>query len=340
MLAVGWVNGQIVFDGIVQGLAVAVIAVGVVLIYRATRIINFAVGNMGLVGAVTLSLLTIQYDVPFWAAFAARAGRRTRVRRGRGDRGHPPPAERPSGGRPGVHHRHRRTGADDRRRDTSSDDTSAHYPSAFNGTWNVGGVTIHGSDLSILILAPRRHSRPLLVPRPHDTREDRQGVRHQSVACSALLRFPQVRLDPGLGARRRALHALGRPHRRASRRPPQAWGTSGPQTLSEALAAAVIARFRSFRVAVLAAVVIGVLQSVLTYNFMTVPGITNLLLFIVVFVAVIFAKREDAESEQVFAFSPRARPIPQRLRVFWWARNINKRGCSCWASLRCFSRSS
>ena len=34
-----------------QGLAIAVIAVGVVLVYRATRIINFAVGNMGVVGA-------------------------------------------------------------------------------------------------------------------------------------------------------------------------------------------------------------------------------------------------------------------------------------------------
>ena len=68
MLAVGWVNSQIVFDGIIQGLAIAVIAVGVVLIYRATRIINFAVGNMGVVGAVLLSLLVLQYGVPFWIA--------------------------------------------------------------------------------------------------------------------------------------------------------------------------------------------------------------------------------------------------------------------------------
>ena len=70
MLAVSWVNSQIVFDGVVQGLAIAVIAVGVVLVYRATRIINFAVGNMGVVGAVTLSLLVLQYSVPFWAALA------------------------------------------------------------------------------------------------------------------------------------------------------------------------------------------------------------------------------------------------------------------------------
>ena len=47
MLAVSWLNSQIVFDGIVQGLAVSVIAVGVVLVYRGTRIINFAVGDYG-----------------------------------------------------------------------------------------------------------------------------------------------------------------------------------------------------------------------------------------------------------------------------------------------------
>ena len=69
MLAVSWLNSQIVFDGIVQGLAVSVIAVGVVLVYRATRIINFAVGNMGVVGAAILSLLVVQYHVPYWLGF-------------------------------------------------------------------------------------------------------------------------------------------------------------------------------------------------------------------------------------------------------------------------------
>src|ERR1700721_3635538 len=68
MLAVSWINSQIVFDGVVQGLAISVIAVGVLLVYRATRIINFAVGNMGVVGAALLSLLVVQYHVPFWVA--------------------------------------------------------------------------------------------------------------------------------------------------------------------------------------------------------------------------------------------------------------------------------
>ena len=44
------------------------LAMGIVLIYRSTRVINFAVGNMGLVGATLLALLTVNWGVPFWLA--------------------------------------------------------------------------------------------------------------------------------------------------------------------------------------------------------------------------------------------------------------------------------
>ena len=70
MLGVTWVNSQVVFDGLVQGLALSVITFGIILIYRASRIINFAVGNMGVIGATLLSLLVVQYHVPFWVALA------------------------------------------------------------------------------------------------------------------------------------------------------------------------------------------------------------------------------------------------------------------------------
>src|SRR5690348_967792 len=60
-----WITKQLVFDGLVQGLAIALVAVGIVLIYRATRVINFAVGNMGLVGSGLLALMVVQYHVPF-----------------------------------------------------------------------------------------------------------------------------------------------------------------------------------------------------------------------------------------------------------------------------------
>ena len=63
-----WVTSQLVFNGVVSGLVIGLLAMGIVLIYRSTRVINFAVGNMGLVGASLLALLVVEYDVPFWLA--------------------------------------------------------------------------------------------------------------------------------------------------------------------------------------------------------------------------------------------------------------------------------
>ena len=44
------------FDGVVTGLVIGLVAMGIVLVYRSTRVINFAVGNMGLVGAALLAV--------------------------------------------------------------------------------------------------------------------------------------------------------------------------------------------------------------------------------------------------------------------------------------------
>ena len=62
---------QLVADGFITGLVYGMLALGIVLVYRATRVINFAVGGMGLVGAGLLVLLTAQYGVPFWLAVLA-----------------------------------------------------------------------------------------------------------------------------------------------------------------------------------------------------------------------------------------------------------------------------
>ena len=62
------VTRQLVFDGLVSGLVFGLLAMGIVLVYRATRVINFAVGNMGLVGAGLFVLLAVQYGVPYWLA--------------------------------------------------------------------------------------------------------------------------------------------------------------------------------------------------------------------------------------------------------------------------------
>jgi ABC-type branched-subunit amino acid transport system ATPase component/ABC-type branched-subunit amino acid transport system permease subunit len=324
MLAVGWVNSQIVFDGVVQGLAIAVIAVGVVLVYRATRIINFAVGNMGVIGAVTLSLLVLQYNVPFWVALVialliglvfGAAVEMTVIRRLKNA--------------PRVVVLVSTIGIAGLAQAISikipqPSDASAHYPTAFNGTWTVAGVNVRGADLAVLILVPV--SVTLLM-----WFLDRTMIGKTVKACASnppLARLSGISpklVSTMVWALAAVLSTLSVVLIAGESSTASGLATLGPQTLSEALAAAVIAGMRSFRVAVIAAVVIGVLQTLLTYNFLAVPGITDLLLFIAVFVAVIFARREGGE-EQVFAFSPRANPIPERLRSIWWARNIDKGG--------------
>ena len=87
----------------------------------------------------------------------------------------------------------------------------------------------------------------------------------------------------------------------------------------------MIGGMTSFSRTIVASVVIGLLQSIVNFNFIDKPGLINLLLLIIVVVAVLF-NRERTDESEVFAFTPRARPIPERLQSSRWARNINKSG--------------
>ena len=65
------VSRQVLFSGAVTGLTYAVMAVGVILIFRSTRVINFAIGEMGAFSAALLYRLVVDWDVPYWVSFVA-----------------------------------------------------------------------------------------------------------------------------------------------------------------------------------------------------------------------------------------------------------------------------
>ena len=71
LLAAFEVEPQVVFNGVVTGVTYGILAVGLVLVYRSTRVINFAYGQMGVFGAALLALLVINYDVNFYVALLA-----------------------------------------------------------------------------------------------------------------------------------------------------------------------------------------------------------------------------------------------------------------------------
>lgn len=57
--------------GVLHGLGYALLAIGLMLVYKIARFINFSHGALGIVSALVLGKLALDYDVPYWIAFAA-----------------------------------------------------------------------------------------------------------------------------------------------------------------------------------------------------------------------------------------------------------------------------
>ena len=59
----------IVALGLVTGATYGVLAVGLVLVYRANRLINFAHGEIGAFAAALLGVAVVQHHITYWLAF-------------------------------------------------------------------------------------------------------------------------------------------------------------------------------------------------------------------------------------------------------------------------------
>ena len=64
-------SGPVIVLGAITGMVYGILAVGLVLVYRSTRIINFAHGQIGAFGAALLGVAVVSWHVPYWAAFPA-----------------------------------------------------------------------------------------------------------------------------------------------------------------------------------------------------------------------------------------------------------------------------
>lgn len=57
---------QLLFTGIGVGSIYALVALGFVLIYRATNVVNFAQGDFAMLGAFSMVVLAIDFGLPYW----------------------------------------------------------------------------------------------------------------------------------------------------------------------------------------------------------------------------------------------------------------------------------
>jgi ABC-type branched-subunit amino acid transport system ATPase component/branched-subunit amino acid ABC-type transport system permease component len=311
---------QTVFDGLTLGLVYGLLAMGVVLIYRSTRVLNFAAGNMGLPGAALFVLLVINWSVPFWVAVplclivGAAVGavvELTVVRR----LFHAPRvillvatvgiaqlmlaivASFPDVSEP-----------------------SLNFPVAVGTEFDVLGLRVAGPKLTIIVVVPI-----IAVLLGWVMNRTTFG---KAVAASAsnpeLSRLSAVNpkvistivwtIGGGLATLSMLLISGGG----------NVTGLEnlGSLTFSKALAAAVIAGLASFPRAVIAGVAIGITESILRFNFITEPGLIDFVIFVVVLLIVFFQSRIRMQDEAVSAFTPRQSPLPDRVRSLWYVRKM------------------
>ncbi len=62
------IPSNVVILGVITGLTYALVAVGITLVYRATRVLNFAAGEMGALPAVLIPILVINNGWSYWLA--------------------------------------------------------------------------------------------------------------------------------------------------------------------------------------------------------------------------------------------------------------------------------
>jgi ABC-type branched-subunit amino acid transport system ATPase component/ABC-type branched-subunit amino acid transport system permease subunit len=290
------VNLSILFLGLVVGTTYGLLAVGLVIVYRVTKVINFAHGAIGALGAAVLGTLVVEAHVPYWIAFvgaiaasglAGALAEAAVVRRLRN-------APRVmslvatlglsaffTGLAPAIY---------------SGVNATLTYPSPpFFPEFDVGALRVTSAFSAQLFLSPI-----LVIGFAGFLRYTRFGLALRATASN-----PTTARTLGIHAARMSMLSwviasmfaaftaiLVFPTRGFSGGEP-----FGPALLLRALAAGVVARMTSLPVALGAGVVIGVVEQVL-YDQVKTRGAPSLFVFLVLFVALLVQRRGDTRSRE------------------------------------------
>ncbi len=317
------VTRQVVYGGLVDGLSIGLLALGIVLIYRSNRVINFAVGSMGAFSAALLALLVVNYHWGYWPAaivaviaggvFAAAVELTVITRLFRSPRvivlvatiGIAQLALAAQTALPEI-----------------DAGIETPYPSAINGTWTVAGIRIRGPELAVLIVVPLLAAALtwFLTRTDIGTAVRAAAANPDRARLSAINPKLLSTLVWTIGG---VLSAVSIILLAGTSGSVTGLATIGPNTLSRVLVAALVAGMVSFRRALAAGVVIGVVEAVVKYNAPRQGGTVDAILFIVALVASwLIARNQDRDEDASFSFAPRSKPIPERLRSIWWVRAL------------------
>ena len=315
---------QIVFIGLIEGLSIGLLSLGIILIYRTSRVINFAVGSIGALAASMLALTVVNYGWNYWFAFAlamvtgaafAAVMELTVI-----TRLFTAPRVILLVATIGI------AQLADLFRIALPDlgvQLGARYPLPFSGEWTVAGVRISSAELIVLVAVPLI-ALGLSVLLGHT----RLGKTVQAAATNAdkarLSGINPKLVSTFVWTLAGLLAALSTTMLAGTKGQLVGLETIGPATLTRVLAAALIGSMVSFPRALTGGVAIGVLEALIRFNYPSQGGRIEALLFVGIAVAVWFITRRNRTTEvESFSFAPRVRAVPEVLRNRWWVRHLS-----------------
>jgi ABC-type branched-subunit amino acid transport system ATPase component/ABC-type branched-subunit amino acid transport system permease subunit len=335
------ITGALLALGAITGMTYGILAVGLVLVYRSSKVVNFAHGEIGAFGAAVCGVLVVRSGFPFWLAFAVGVATSVGV----------------GGLTEVVVIRRLRT---------------APKLMSLVATLGVAQFLL---ALSAVVNSQARSGSTF--PQPVGLPEFKIGVLRVTPAYSAMLFITPLLVFGLVVFLRRsrfglALRAAAANTERArmvgisaGRMSTVAWATAGavaayttvliiptrgfitaetlgPVLLLRALAPAVIARMTSLPIALGAGVVIGVVDQVVTFNYPT-SGVSEVVLLGTIVAALLLQSRRGGrvQEKQAWAVVQPWPVLPEAFRSVWAIRNLGAilagvaviaAACAGWAS--------
>lgn len=316
---------QVLVNGATAGLVYGTLAVGIVLIFRSSRVINFAYGELAACAAVFMSRLVQNWGWPYLPALvlvvAGGAALSGVIELAVVERLFKAPRVILFVATIGVAQL-----IVFLELLLPSAKSRSTFPTPFDTEFTIGGVLLRGEHLVVFVVVPlvtvglslflsrTRYGGAIRASAANPDAASLAGISPRRMStlvwsiAGAFAALTAVLVGPfqlGAGG------ATGQ--------------GSGAGLLLRALAAALIGGMVSVSWALVGGVVIGVLEALLYTNVINTPSLITMVLFVLVLVLVLVrgraASREDSD-EAPWSFAPQARPIPDRLKELWWVRHM------------------